>query len=254
MPRVPLNDLLAETYRLTLFTPTAIAPTAAEAWWRIAAESAPDEAARKGNTVTATGTVGGRKLLLRTDVIRADLVMLPTVLGVDEQLPPGQVPNIGNRRESLNAFTALVARLLADGTVPSLSRMAFGAVLVHPEVDRRAGYLRLPDYLPVRIDPEWTDFLFQANQPTPSNLGIDGLAINGLSKWSITAFQTMLVQFTGNELVQEPSPDRVFSLRIELDINTVPEFRGPVDARRMDVYQELVAIGMRIAEQGVDHL
>ena len=119
-------------------------------------------------------------------------------------------------------------------------------------MDRQSGYLRLPDYVPVQVNPESSDFLYQINlPPVLSTTGIEDLRLNRLSKWSIEAWKSIALRITATTVQAQPVP-QASALRLELDINTVPTFAGPIPQERLvDVYRELVAAGREIAANGV---
>ena len=133
-----------------------------------------------------------------------------------------------------------------------LARIAFGAVLKHPEADRQAAYLRLPDYVPVQVNPESSDFFYQINlPPVPSTKEIEGLLLNRLSKWTVVGLKSVSLTLTGTVARAQAVP-KGFALRLELDINTVPAFEEEIPhARLVEVYRELAEAGLAIATDGV---
>jgi len=254
MSRLPLTDLRAEHYRLTLFPTTAgVTPPNARVWWQTIVGVEPEEGTFKGGSGAFSGPLGERKLVLRVEPARVDWILSPTDQeDLEQALAQGDYPNIGAMPEALEAFSGIVERFLALPVLPDIARMAFGAVLLHGEPNRRTGYERLPNYVPIEVDPEWSDFLFQVNKPGVSHSGIDGLEINRLSKWTIGAYQLTRVQFTGGGILPQTSPHRVYLFRLELDINTPPTLPGPLPRERLiDVYRELVTYGRQIAADGV---
>ena len=129
---------------------------------------------------------------------------------------------------------------------------AFGAVLLRPVENRQAGYQQIAAYLPhVQLDPEGaSDFLYQINRPRNSNSGIPDLRINRLSKWSIAASMESTFSFGSTSAAHFPGP-RHFACRLELDINTVPDFRDELAREQLpQIFQELVDLGKEIAKAG----
>ena len=157
---------------------------------------------------------------------------------------------LGPAMEIVDAFSAIAEKWLTRDDLPAVARIAFGVVLEHPEADRQAGYRRLPDYVPVKVDPESSDFHYQINlPPVPSATGIEGLSLNRLSKWGVAG--RMSFRFTGMAVQAQPGTE-AFALRLERDINTVADFAGRIPhARLVDIYRELVAAGRAIAANGV---
>ncbi|MEK7992331.1 MAG: hypothetical protein AAB403_00860 [Planctomycetota bacterium] len=253
MPRFPLTDWQAEQARLTVF-PMPDATTRSADWWQTVTDSQPDETTmnpKKGSGLIQ-GAFGPGKLILRLEPDRIDWVLAPPERDQDELAVASEFPILGPAVEMVSAFSAIAEKWLARDDLPAIARIAFGAVLNHPETDRGTGYLRLPDYVPVRVNPESSDFLYQVNLPTvPSATGIEGLRLNRLSKWSVAAWKGIALRITGTA-VQTQSVPAMFALRVELDINTVSTFTGPIPRARLgDIYRELVAAGQAIAADGV---
>jgi hypothetical protein len=253
MPRFPLADWQAEHARLTVF-PMPDATTRSAEWWQAVTGGQPDETKmnpKKGTTLIQ-GALDPGKLILKLEPDRIDWMVAPSERDMDELAATREFPTLGPAMEIVDAFSAIAEKWLARDDLPAIARMAFGAVLTHPEVDRQAGYLRLPDYVPVQVSPESSDFLYQTNlPPVPSATGIEGLRLNRLNKWSVVTWRPIALRFTGTAVQAQPVPG-AFALRVELDINTAPDFAGPIPhARLVDIYRELVAAGRAIASNGV---
>ena len=77
------------------------------------------------------------------------------------------------------------------------------------------------------------------------------MRLNRLSRWNVVALNLAALTFTVSA-VQARSVLKNFALRLELDINTVPDLAGAIPhGRLVDVYRELVAGGHAIATNGV---
>ena len=253
MPRLPLADWRTEQCRLTVF-PMPDAGTRTSEWWEAVTDGKPDEATmspKKGSGLIH-GVLGPGKLILKLEPDRIDWLLTPQDPDLEALAEQPEFPTFGPAVEMLELFSGVAEKWLALEDIPAVGRMAFGAILVHPEMDRRAGYLRLPDYLPVQADPESSDFLYQINlPPVASATGLDGLRLNRLSRWSVARFKLIALRFTGATVAERAFPEP-FALRIELDINTAPEFTGPIpSARLVEVYRELVGAARTIATNGV---
>lgn len=250
MPRFPPSDWLVGHFRLTAFpVPGAIARSLE--WWDAASGSLPDETTsnpKKGSSIVS-GSFGPGKLVLRLEPDRVDWLLIPAdILDAEASLISPAFVNIGSLTETLATFSEIAEQWLARHDVPEVGRLAFGAVLRHPEADRRSGYLRLPNYVPVQVDPESSDFLYQINLPITSTVGINGLQINRLTKWSITALKLLALASTGATIAPEPT----YAFSLELDINTDPTFGSPLPkARLVALYQELTDLGGQIATEGI---
>lgn len=253
MPRLPLADWQAEQARLTVF-PMPDAATRSADWWQMVTDNQPDEITT--NPKKGSGLIQGAfdpgKLILRLEPDRIDWVLAPPERDTGELVAAHEFPTLGAAMEMISAFSAIAEKWLRLDDLPAIARIAFGAVLMHPEGDRRTAYLRLPDYVPVRVDPESSDFLYQINlPPVPSATGIEGLRLNRLSKWNVVTLKLLAITLAGTAPQAKPVPE-VFAFRVELDINSAPAFTGPIpQGRLVDVYRELVTTGHSIAANGV---
>jgi hypothetical protein len=245
MPRYPFSEWMAEQLRLTVFTVPGEVNVNPDMWWETAVGVAPNESTAnlKMGMKTLAGTFHAGKLILKLEPGRIDWLLFPPDIDPAAGLP-GEFPTIGPLGENLEQFSDAVERWLGRADLPEFARMAFGAVVNHPEQERRSAYVRLPDYLPIRIDPESSDFNLQINVPTDSGSGIGGLRVNRLSRWSIMALARVALRLDGAAVAATSSQFMAHALRVEVDINTSPEFREVLpQQRRIDLYRELVAFG-----------
>jgi hypothetical protein len=255
MPPYPFAEWITEQVRLTVFPLPGATGRFPDQWWQAIVGAQPDQTVanpRIGST-SLTGTFGSGKLILKIEPDRIDWLLVPPDPDPGAQL--GDFPTIGPVTENLGVFSDVVERWLSRPDMPETGRVAFGAVLKHTEADRRSGYIRLSDYLPIRVDPDSTDFFFQINVPTDSRT-IDGLRINRLSKWSIAALAHISFALRlGGAAVAPGTPAMIaHALRLELDINTAPEFPGPLPrARLIEIYRELLTTGQQIVTEGLPH-
>lgn len=153
---------------------------------------------------------------------------------------------IGPLRETLQSFTEISLRALAKS--PRLIRLAFGAVLLQPAESRTAGYRQLAPLLPaVTLDPDnMSDFMYRINRRRSSKI-LDKLDLNRLSSWSVAALLQAQFPFGGQATVKEYA----FASRIELDINTVPDYKADLPQDKLgDLFRELSEYALEIAEQG----
>jgi len=191
----------------------------------------------------------GRKLSLQVQPERIDWVLSPVVKLSEEE--PENLPLAGPFPETLNSFLEVVMRWLT--MCPPLTRLAFGAVLAQPVKDRQTGYLHIAKYLHhIRLDPESSDFFYQINRARPSRTGINDLRINRLSKWSVLLFQRLTVTLEKTSAKAVEYTGLQSACRLELDINTAPDFPGgtlPQD-RLSEVLDELVGMANEIAALG----
>jgi hypothetical protein len=252
MPRYPFSDWVAEHFRLTVFPVPGATTGAPETWWESILAGPPEQTssdARTGST-QLNGVFGPGKLVLKLQPGRIDWLFTPPDMAPGAL--PDEFPKIGPVTETLRMFSDVAERWLGRDDLPDLARIAFGTVLTHNEADHGSGYTRLPDYLPVRVDPSSSDFSFQINVPVNAHTRIDGLRINRLSKWSVAAFNRISLRVDGTRVAPAATQPTAYALRAELDINTAPEIPGALPRERLiELYRELVALGQEIATEGL---
>jgi hypothetical protein len=243
----PDSEWQASQVRLTMF-PTLDSTSRRPEWWQETTGAEPNEstADRKRKTSLVSGEFAAGILTLGLSPDRIDWFLTATNV-----VEPTAEP-IGPYRDTLDNFSKLAERWLS-ADVPDAMRMAFGLVLQHPEADHKAGYQRLPEYVPVRLEPDWRDFLFQINTPaplTPDEYGVTYL--NRLSRWSVMVLGTGRLLFAGQRIVSGSANPGEYSLRLELDISTPAESLEPLPrAKLVPLYRELVSAAQIIAQNGV---
>jgi len=161
------------------------------------------------------------------------------------------IPSAGQFDVICPTFTELIERWLTT-TAPKLSRLAFGATVLLPVTDRVAGYKQLSSYLPsVELDAEnSSELLYRINRPRYSQSADPELRLNRLSTWSVAAFDERFVSMTGDQTTVVKS-DKVFACRIEVDINTSPDYSHKfVPPNSSVLFKELVNLGMEVIDKG----
>jgi len=125
--------------------------------------------------------------------------------------------------------------------------MALGFILISGVPDRATGYQELGKFVDgVPSSDDATDFLYQVNRPRASRAGVEGLHLNRLSKWSVGGHQVVTIT-----AVRPTLGDLRYDLRLELDINTAPDFEGPIPQQKVEsVIDDLLDGAREIAEQG----
>ena len=92
--------------------------------------------------------------------------------------------------------------------------------------------------------------MYQINRRRDSRLGIPGLEINRLLKWSCLERRTAQFVVGETATVSEDSPSN-FAVRLEVDINTAPEYSKSLEPGNLaDLFGEFVDLGTEIAEKG----
>ena len=252
MPRFPFEEWLPETLRLTAF-PSPDVNLKPEEWWGAATGSEPEEVSiAKRGTSSVIGPYGGGKLILRCGLDRIDWLFAPTDSVIERFVLLGKSNSIGPIDEVMIAFTAAVERWLRLSDSPEINRMGFGPILGRPVNDQKQAYRDLMEYIPVDVPLSSSDLLFQINPPPIKSSYVPGLEFNRLSKWAVVQVMVIAAPSSievGVPLMQATTPGP--SIRLELDINTVPTFAGPIPREtRFAVFQELVDHAKSIALNG----
>ncbi len=244
----PLEAWQTMSVRVTGFPADPI--TREVSWWADLV-GYPPEAAASRPKVGQYGTEGefeGRQLSLQVQPDRFDWSLAPVIKLSEEE--PSTLPLAGPFSEVLGSLMKIVERWLP--VAPTITRLAFGAALAQPCEDRRSGYIQIAKYLPnVALDPDSSDFLYQINRPRASKAGIENLRINRLMKWSVMQFHRFSMAFEklGIRTVGLAPGDS--ACRLELDINTVPDFKGNLLPEKLPaVLRELVDLAFEIAAKG----
>lgn len=247
--QVDLNEWSAETLRLTLFTRLVI-EVAGLSWWESVVGEPPEThnlRPREGRLEESGRILDGKcNLTLQCEAQRIDWLLTPVIVA-DQELT--EFPGFAKFPEALGLFRRLLAPWLVHA--PPSKRLAFGCVLTHPAENRAAGYRWIANLLPsVTLDPEGSSELTYAiNRPRRTRTGIEDLFINRLSRWSVAKLRSIHLQLPHGAKTL-PAPE-LFACRLELDINTMPEFSGEFSANDFEpVTDELIELGTEIASTG----
>lgn len=248
--RPDVSSWLSQALRLTAF-PTPDAQLGEVTWWADLTGAPPETRTsqpRKG-IMQQEGPFQGGVLTVKTEPLRIDWVLGKSTETIMEE---DTMPVLGRLTETLPAFADLMKRWFALQGVPPMNRLALGAVLIQPVDTKEEGYRRLSSYLHnVRVEPELSsDLLYQINRRRPSRTGIPNLQINRLSKWSV-ALTVRRSIMAGPGGVSIAASEPVHACRLELDINTIPEYIGPLPSeRRGELVDEFVDLSIEIAREG----
>lgn len=248
--RLPLSAWHAESLRLTAF-PITSTPLNDTNWWtELMGEPAETKTVQpKFDRQTEQGLFLGAKLVNQVQPNRIDWLIQLT----DQESGAIVFPTIGPFLEVIEPFVELMLRWFNLKTCPELKRLAFGPTFVYPVDSRVAGYRQLSVYLhSIKLDPEGSsDFLYQINRIRNSTSKIDGLKINRLSKWSVSALQRMDFS-VGKEIdLSVTKRQAQYACRLDLDINTAAEFAGPLPKKQLSlIFQELLDLAKEIALEG----
>lgn len=242
MGRVPLRDWQVQNLRLTAFLNSPIGVS----FWDRLLGGPPEqvtESPRTKERQEVGAAFGEATLLFKSEPLRLDWILHEG----KEALA------VGPWETTLNTFADLMNRWFTLEDCPPVKRLAFGCILLAPASDRPNGYRLLQHYLPsVTIDPEASsDFFFQINRPRESTLGISGLRINRLSKWSVASLIMRQISIGLSGVTAAPLSPPLFGCRLELDINTVSDYQGTFERQQLpSLLQELTSLGQEIVIEG----
>ena len=162
-----------------------------------------------------------------------------------------EFPSLGDFKSVQGQFGVLMKRWLKKS--PPLNRLAIGAILNLPVKNVTEGYRLLGHYLPkVEIDPKRSrDLFYQINRRRLSKSGHEGLEINRLTKWSVVRLRAGIVNLSAGHGKFMETAQPLVACRLELDINTVPEFESALKKTMFSkLFDELVELGLEIAHNG----
>jgi hypothetical protein len=238
---IKADDWLVESLRLTAFTSDPLSAKGLE-WWSALTGSDPESiSSRAGLGVhTATGTFSDMNLTLNLAPGRVDWFFYGTPS--EDSL----APTIGSFSKATVRFDEVLP-LWLDKNVVSIQRLALGVIARMPVDDKVSGYRRMAALLPsVNIDPtNSSELIYQINRPRVSN-GTNKLTINRLSKWSVVLLATTQISGHGTNAAM---PVATFG-RVELDMNTDPQFKGALGNNSALILRELEVLAGEILENG----
>lgn len=239
----------AAAMRVTAFPNEVVPPDRLSAWWDDAVGFPPEALVSrpKAGQHQAQGEFEGRRLTLHLQPGRIDWRLNALVNKAVEEEP--DLVLLGPFPEAVMSLSKIVAPWLSQA--PEIGRLAFGAVLAQPVETVRAGYVLIQKYLPsVRLDPDGSsDFLYQINRFRNTTTRVEQLRVNRLMKWSVQVAQQVIVTL-GEGGVATRTVGEEPACRLDLDINTAPDF-GVLPAEQLGaILEELMELGREIAQKG----
>ena len=142
----PLDVWQVERLRVTAF-PSPAAQVQEPTWWSDLVGEPPETHTvrpRQGG-MQEEGAFATGRLILRIEPTRIDWLLT----AMSEQKSSGEdSPTLGPFPDILRTFQELMGRWLAMETCPSMTRLAFGAVLLQPVANHPNAYNLLEHYLP----------------------------------------------------------------------------------------------------------
>ena len=237
----------AVSLRMTAFPKPGSEITASD-WWKSVVGEVPEQQSMspRSGEFLELGKYGPGILELKINPVSVNWIHR-----LEEQQQGTVRTSLGDFTDTSENFCSLIAKWFSFDAVPSLVRLAFGAVLIQSTQSKEESLARLANYIKsVKLDPSNTfDFLYQINRRRLSNLTIDGLEINRLMKWSVGQIRVLVTHSDGRtSFIPAPSESVV---QLELDINTVSDFEGEITREQLPkLFKELVELGAEIAEKG----
>jgi|GEM_PF-1843818 len=217
-----------DSVRFSVFTdPNFVVPPTL---WRDCVGDEPETSTyqRANATKVEVGPFAEGRLTLQVQPMRVDWVHEPLV-----SLGQQGVSVLGPFPDAADPLLDLSRRWASSNSFPGTPRIALGLVVSSSTTDRASGYRELANLIEgVPTNPEASDFMYQVNIPRTAHVDIAGLKVNRLSKWGVALIRQFVVAGTAAPTTQVVAPD-IHCLRLELDINTNPDFEGLLPRRRV---------------------
>jgi hypothetical protein len=234
------------TLRLTVFTQPPY--EGAEEWWKATVGSPAEKVVTQAKTQERTeeGTFLQGKLTLEINPIRIDW----RYSVIEEVSEPGpRINTLGSFSENYDPFRVLMGKWLSIASIPRITRLAFGAVMLQLTETMEKGYEILTPYLPFLNLRNASDLQYQINRTRSSQSRIPDLEINRLSKWAVLRLQQVVVPLGSPNQMHQIVGD--FASYLEVDISTSATYKQPLPKVRLStLFTELVELGAEIAEKG----
>lgn len=237
-----------EAMRITVF-PSDIAAVDMPKLWDSVMDQEPDAIHFQKDSIDAReGAFGNGRLVLakHTDKIDWRYLSIP-----NEDLDDMRLPIIGYLDEELKTFVRLAKSWLVSPDMPTIKRLAFGAVLLRPVDLVEDGYSILQNMLPWMNAKSVRDFNYQVNRRRTSRID-PKIEVNRLNKWNV--YSGKLVTVAVNPVQEQQissTTDLSIASRLELDINTFPERKQTLPTHTLlALFDELVEWGLEISEKG----
>ena len=243
----PLDAWQVESMRVTAF-PSDVVPVE-QSWWDdiigVPAEAVTSRP--KVGQYQAEGDFEARRLRLQIQPGRVEWSVTPITKAEDELTG---LSVIGPLLDVDTSLLKVVNPWLS--LAPEMKRLAFGAILLQPVENVPAGYGLIQKYLH-RLHPDLdgaSDFSYQINRPRRSGTQVVELTINRLMRWSVQVTQRMVITMTGGGAVSRSLGEDA-ACRLELDINTAPDFPALLPAEHLTaILHEMMEFGREIAQKG----
>lgn len=240
-----------ESLRITFFLKSPFLDNSRDLWETIVGEPPeniqqnPKQQMSRENGNYENGELIISALPFRIDIIYTSQSLRPQIASLPVIYSLGDIDN------SINTFNNLTRKILSiePFRVTNFPRIALGMILNKDVKSRSEGYQLISSLLPFNIDSEnSSDFLYQINRPREQIISKQTIIINRLSKWSVSLTKGLIINADGSIPSSEPD---IFSARLELDINTVPNNELSFDVKSVEnIYLTLVNFGIEITKKG----
>ena len=248
MPELTLDQWQVENLRLSAFAVDPIAADAAHFWQSLVGSLPVDVRTQPQQQSSGAESPFERgRLRVELRLNRIDWRLLP-----DHTAPHERLPVVGPFDQLGQTFRDLMRRWICE-FVP-LHRLAYGTGLFLPATSDAEACVKLAEILPaLPIDPgNSRDLTYRINRRRPSQTGIADLQVNRLATWSVVTIQQAIIDLSQGEVrASHPIEPLSFGCRLELDINTAPDFKGILEPPLLPaVFDELLQFGEEISAQG----
>ena len=247
MAEIPLSNWQTEGLRLSVFMRDPIEFANVAHWEPLLGQPPVERVVRPSQQIQKEeGPFLDGWLSVETTINRIDWRVSP-----NPRSAPQSLPVIGAYDEWETSFSQLMRRWIA--TSPATHRLAYGAVLLLPRTTMSEAYSTLSELLPtVDIDPHNTfDFQYRINRRRPSKILSGRLQINRLSTWSAGEIARIDVDLSSGKTPRIRNVVDGTVCRLELDINTAPEYGEVIDKDRVaSILDELIKLGGELASRG----
>lgn len=244
-----MEEWFVQQLRFTVFVPSSHLPL--EEIWRLITSESPeiDESRPKE---------GFRRLACSLDDgVQLELQSLPGRLDISKSphLGGGITPDVhlGDANPRVSAFANIVISLIPQLSF-DISRLAFGLVLLQSTPDRIQSYKILQEKLPIELDSDSSEFMYQINHPSPINIAGEEFKLNRMSRWSAALIQRFVIQgggAGGQQPVLLPSLVTENFVRLDIDNSTPADRTQPIDpGNLLALFKELVSLAYISAKGG----
>lgn len=234
-----MENWFVQQLRLTVFVLSA--PPPLEEIWRLITQESPDidESRPKDGFRRLACTLDDVLLELQTSPGRLDLTESPLLTaGISPAL------HLGDANPRIRAFVQIVDKLIPQLSF-DISRIALGLVLLRKTSNRMESYKLLQEKLPIELDADASEFMYQINHPSSITVTGEEYKLNRMSRWSAAIIQHFALHAPGAAGQQSglvPSMVAENFVRLEIDNSSPADRTQPIARGNLPtLFQELVS-------------